>query len=410
MFVRGLTVCSILVAATVAQGGVVVTLVPTPNQATYAANSVVDVAVQLSQTPGAGVVDLRARLIEFDLAATSAFLLPGITLPLTHDRGDPQTANDVNFWVFSSLPECVITPSFCGFNHYIDDDLPPGPVDTRANILAIAYHNLIQVVPPQDDEQILVRADGTPVIVGRLRVTLPGFDGTYPLNVLNQSDGDASNRRARFDHGFDPHVTWRAGLLAPNDVSGGVLNLTVGPVGCPEVNLTTANPADEKTLPWTRFHTIRLTFGGVIPVDVATKIEINELVAGGTFGANLNTAGNFTFTIEPGNILKIGDTGSHLTNQKWYAVRNIAADDCIANFQVDYLVQFGDANNDCRVLFTDMGFINAQIPTTPALDDARRDINRDGSILFTDLGATNPRIPADCIVKPCGHNTAPPCP
>ncbi len=193
--------------------------------------------------------------------------------------------------------------------------------------------------------------------------------------------------------------------------AGAITNLTVNVGAVVEALLTAANPADEKTLPWTRFHTIRLTFDSVIAAPGAGEIEINELLPGGTFGPNLNTPGNFTFGVEPGNKLRIGDTASHLTNQKWYAIRNVAgAWDGVANFQVDNLVQVGDANNDCRVLFTDMGFINAQIPTTPALDDARRDINRDGSILFTDLGATNPRIPADCIVKPCGHNNALPCP
>jgi hypothetical protein len=67
----------------------------------------------------------------------------------------------------------------------------------------------------------------------------------------------------------------------------------------------------------------------------------------------------------------------------------------------------GDANGDNSTLFTDLGFINAQVPTPapiPVLPDAnRRDVNGDGSILFSDLGAANARVPNAPITKPTGH-------
>lgn len=58
----------------------------------------------------------------------------------------------------------------------------------------------------------------------------------------------------------------------------------------------------------------------------------------------------------------------------------------VAPFTVQYVVQVGDANNDGRVLNTDVGVVDAAIPDFAAADDDRRDINGDGPIPNTDFG------------------------
>ena len=69
----------------------------------------------------------------------------------------------------------------------------------------------------------------------------------------------------------------------------------------------------------------------------------------------------------------------------------------------DYESYYGDANNDSRVLNTDVGFINARIPDFDPSDDDRCDINGDGNILNTDVGVCNASIPSFTVAKPSGH-------
>ena len=218
MFPRGVAVCSVLALAAVAQGGVVVTLVPNPGPP-FSQNQVVQVDVNLAQAPGGS--DQRIRMVEFDLQTTNSFLT--VALPTTHDLGTPGTGDDIHFWSFASLPTCVTTPSFCGFNHFIDGTMAAGPVDTRAKILSIAFVGLTA----DAQAQLLLPASGAPVTVGKLQVTLPAADGDYTLNLMNASDTGA-DRGARVDFGFDPHTIWRARLASPNDITGGTLTFTVG--------------------------------------------------------------------------------------------------------------------------------------------------------------------------------------
>ena len=154
-------------------------------------------------------------------------------------------------------------------------------------------------------------------------------------------------------------------------------------------------------------NTLRLTFDGALAaVPLEGELEINELTNGG-FGSNIATAANgFAFTLESGDtVLRIrdDDATSNFRHQKWYAIRNLGAWRGANPFEIHFPVNVGDANGDGRTVFTDLGFINTQVPTSPAPDQARRDINGDGSILFSDMGAANAKVPADLVPKPSGH-------
>ena len=392
MFARGVAVLSVLALAAVAQGGVAVQLVPNPNLAFYAQNQVVQVDVNLAQAPGGS--DQRLRMVEFDMQLTNSFLT--VVLPTTHNLGTPGIGDDIHFWSFASLPTCVTTPSFCGANHFVDDKMAAGPVDTREKVLSIAYAGLTA----STTAQILLPASGTPVTVGKLEVTMPPADGDYTLNLVN-TIATGADQGARVDFGIDPHTIWRARLPSPNEVSGGMFTFHVGPpTAC---TLASAVPVDQKSLCKTTKNVFRLTFNPecTLPTVQSGNILIQELLDNGQFGANLSST--FTFTVEAGSVLKVKDNANTLGHRKWYGIRNTGSWSGVANFEVQYVVQFGDANNDGRVLFTDLANINARIPTDPAPDDMRQDINSDLRVLFTDMAAANARIPSDTVPKPSGH-------
>lgn len=297
MLSRGFGFCSILVAASVARGGATVQFARTPlacspnaPNGTYVVNQEVSVEVQLAQNAGGS--DQRLRMVEFDLQQTSSLL--GIALPTTHNLGTPGPGDDVQFWLFSSLSECVSTPSFCGFNHYLDSSLAAGPVDTRPNILSAAYHS----TTANASAQFLLSSDGTPLTVGRMTVTMPSFAGDFSLNVLNGADADAVNRRARLDYSFDPHITWRAGGVAPNDLVGGTFTFHV-------VDQCTGCTPDAEV---TRWESVR-THGafGPIGLEIANTGLFSEPRGGlskivVTFSRAINPA-----TATPANVIVCGN-------------------------------------------------------------------------------------------------------
>lgn len=162
-----------------------------------------------------------------------------------------------------------------------------------------------------------------------------------------------------------------------------------------------AIPAHEHSLWRTQKNTIRFTFACDISTPGSDDVLIQEMLNNGDFDSDVSSG--FTFTVENGNVLKVRETASSLTHRKWYAIRNTGGWNGVANFEVQYVVQMGDANDDGRVLFSDLGLINTGIPTNPAADDDRRDINGDASILFSDMGAANANVPSDTVTEPTGH-------
>lgn len=416
MYSRGFAVASMLAVASIAQAGATIQFVidppPGPNDC-LVQNTQYTVDVQLVQDAGGS--DQRLRMVELDLQQTSIFF--NISLPTTHDRGTPGTNDDIRFWRFDSLTSCGNTPSFCGFNHFIDDDIPAGAVDTRTNVLSAAFFGL----SVDNSSQVLLPggASPAPVTIGRLLLT-PTSTGPATLNVVNAADADA-NRRARIDFGFDPHAVWRAGNASPNNVSGGTRTFNVVDTTCVDpgndATFTSSVPihtpvgiqvAPSQGSLWrTTRNTLRLTFnldgGPAIVAPTAGQVLIQQLLDGaGNFGPDVSA--NFTFLVEGGNVLRVRDNASNMPHRTWFAIRNTGGWSGVAPFEIHFPVQQGDASGDGRTLFTDLSFINTQIPTSPTpTDNNRRDINGDSAILFTDMSAANSRVPSDVIPKPTGH-------
>jgi hypothetical protein len=177
-------------------------------------------------------------------------------------------------------------------------------------------------------------------------------------------------------------------------------------VANPLIAMIGSTPADQQTLWRSQNNILRLTFEGDIAVPNPGQVLIQEMLDNGQCGSDLSSG--FIFTVENDGsghprILKIQESGAVLSHRKWYVIRNTGEWSGVANFTLQYVVQVGDANNDGRVLNTDIGVINAAIPSFSAADDDRRDINGDGRILNTDVGAANVNIPSFPVPKPSGH-------
>ncbi len=420
MFSRGVALCSVLALASIAQGGVTVQLVATPSSGgpgcdpgEYEVGQQVSVEVRLVQNPVGS--DQLVRLDEFDFQQTAPLLLDGITFPTTHDRGTGGTGDDIHFWKFDSLTGCTSTPAFCGFNHYIDDDLPAGLVDTRPNVLSMAYYGL----NADNTAQLTLKGDGTPLAIGVMDVTMPALGGSYNLNVLNAADTDMNNRRARVDFGFEPHTIWCAGQAAPNDVSGGTLVFNVVAmcdVGCVpnsaalvssippfvSVGQSTGFPAP---LWRTLRHVIRLDFSEpancpALTPPTAGQILIREMLANGAFGSDLSAS--FTYTIEAGNVLRVREpstTATVLLDNKWYAISNNNWPG-VAPFEAQFAVNVGDFDGNRFTTPTDVSGINAAPGPQP--DQGRADVNGDGFKTPTDVSIAN-SAQGPPPAKPTGH-------
>jgi len=390
---------------------------------------VVDVDVLLAKTGGGA--DVRFRMVEFDLQTSNALLT--VTLPRTHDRGTLGTGDDIYFWSFSSLSACAGQASFCGFNHFIDDDLAAGPVDTRLSVLSIAFFGLAE----DTQAQILLPGNGTPVTVGKLQVTLPPFAGPITLNLANASaptDATGLDRGARVDFGFGlppdppafPHTIWRSHVTPTDntpDVTDGALTFTVGNSNlCPIVG----GPSLVSSIPaYTGFgisivppggslwrsagNVVRLTFSSALPgLPAAGQLLIQELQPSGAFGPDLSAS--FAPLLETGNtVLRLRDgltatPTATLGHRKWYAIRNTGGWTGVANFEAQFPSQVGDATGDNRTLQGDILEVNTGISCLSGCGDQnRKDVTGDGRVLQSDILETNTRISSLPVVKPSGH-------
>jgi len=90
-------------------------------------------------------------------------------------------------------------------------------------------------------------------------------------------------------------------------------------------------------------------------------------------------------------------------HRHWYSVANLGGWSGVSPFELQYVVQVGDASDDGRVLSFDVSVINSGIPDISTPDDERRDINGDQRILSFDVSITNGSIPSLTVPKPAGH-------
>jgi hypothetical protein len=158
---------------------------------------------------------------------------------------------------------------------------------------------------------------------------------------------------------------------------------------------------------WRSEHNIaRIYFDRDIHPPLPGQVQIREMLPGGLFGPDLSN--QFSFTVEGDvnadpRILRIWENGTSLGHRRWYAISNLGGWARVTPFELQYVVQVGDASDDGRVLAYDVSVINAGIPTFTAPDDERGDINGDGRVLAFDVSITNRSIPSFTVEKPSGH-------
>lgn len=169
-----------------------------------------------------------------------------------------------------------------------------------------------------------------------------------------------------------------------------------------------ANPASGESLPRSNRNTARLTFSSDITAPAAPgQILVQQMLSGGAFGAD-QSAG-FTFTVENNaqtqpRILKVVDVDPpNLIHRQWYAIRSTGGWSGGGVFEVQYVVQIGDADGNLAVFNLDASTINGGVPNVTAGDQDRRDIDGNGTILNADVSLMNPRIPSFPVAKPNGH-------
>jgi hypothetical protein len=168
-----------------------------------------------------------------------------------------------------------------------------------------------------------------------------------------------------------------------------------------------ASPEDEHSLWRSQHNIVRLWFSGDLLLPMTPgQILIREMLPGAVFGPDLSSQFSFTVENDGGGhprILRIWENGSTLSHRHWYSIANTGGWISVLPFELQYVVQVGDASDDARVLAYDVSVINTGIPTFAAPDDERRDINGDGRILAFDVSVTNSSIPSFPVPKPSGH-------
>ena len=149
-------------------------------------------------------------------------------------------------------------------------------------------------------------------------------------------------------------------------------------------------------LPYER-NVLRFTMSGTIIEPEAGEIEIRELLDSGEFGADLSE--DFTFTVESDNVLRVGENGQVLENEKWYAVLNTGNWACSDAFQMNYPVVYGDADGGKFTNFADLSLINQNLVSN-AEDDDRYDIDVSGAVNYADISLANDNIGSEATVNP----------
>jgi hypothetical protein len=362
--------------------------------------------VSLRQDP-AGSAHLL-RFAQFDLTDTDPNLLtgkdPAVSLATTHffPTGELSPSGDMHFWDFNSTPTCTFAAENCGYGHVIDDELP-GALPPGANVIHMTYlGDLSNPVAPDLGEngnnQWLLPGSDTKLI-GQLTVTCPNpWMGALTLDLLNDDEADVA-LGARIDFAFEPRVTWRANT---GGITGGTITVCGGDVVS---DFVSSEPTCDSTLPGSAGNIIDLTFNGPITAPAAGQIVIQRLAAGGGFtGGDLS--GSFTYTVRPGNILRIKETGTVFVDKAWYAISNTGGWSGVGLFKVDLEVAIGDANEDGFVLSSDVLLVNGSVGCFSNCDP-RLDINGDGFILSSDVLAANARVGNFGTAKPSGHTCNP---
>lgn len=197
----------------------------------------------------------------------------------------------------------------------------------------------------------------------------------------------------------------------------GTLCADAGVCSCPAApaNLIGSSYACGDSLSRAGRNVLRFEFDAPIEPPMPGEIEIRELLPGGSFGLD-DLSPLFQFSVEGDNVLRVEEHGCTdgtcdfgagtatcldgpdagkpcihpLANETWYGLMNLGGWCETAEFQMNYVVVLGDANNDLVTSFADLSAINSMMSepaNTP--DDSRFDINITGGVGFADLSAAN---------------------
>lgn len=379
----GLALFLSVVTATAAQAGVVVELVP--ETAPPYVGGPLNVEVFLRQDPPD--VDRLLRGVQFDLTVTADIGELGMSFPAPH--------NGIDFWDFTSLLGCAGNEAECGDGYLIDDDLAnstPGP-----NMLWIAFFEDTETAA----RQINLLGNGNLVKVGEITVNVPGFDGTYVLDVVNAGEAD-EDLGAEIHWGFgtpgDPLTEVRANT---GGITGGTLEICVGcDPECTPLAAAKAGYGCDDTLPRFQGNVLRLAFDGPISAPAPGEVKIRALQAGGGFGADLS--GQFLFSVEGGDTLRIEEDGNVLADETWYGITTTEGDwGSVCSFEMDYVVVYGDANGSN---FNDFGDLSDIFGNQGAASDNNRfDVNGSGFVDFGDISDAFGFSGSFAPAKPDGH-------
>lgn len=243
----------------------------------------------------------------------------------------------------------------------------------------------------------------TPVVLVRGSLTAPAGPPLAEFHLVIPPDSVFANVIRLGETGTPFWATDPAGT------QGTITNLTITIGGdIPVADLLVADPACGISWPRSANNFAKLTFDADITLPGAGEVQIRELLAGGTFGADLSA--NFAFSIvnDGGGaprVLRIVETGTQLTDRKWYGITNNGWTG-VADFKVDIVHLIGDADGNGRVLGLDVSLINSQISPL-AQPDKRTDIDGNGRVLGLDFSLANSKISPLAVTKPTGHTCAP---
>ena len=236
------------------------------------------------------------------------------------------------------------------------------------------------------------------------------FECVTIVTSFTPCSADADCDDGEFCTGVETCDTGSGDCLAGTDPCTGGLVCNEGLEQCVEppdgAELIESTPADQERLTHSQNNVVFLEFDGDILAPGSGQVLVREIQVACIPGDDLSSS--FTMTVVnngdgQSRVLKLVEDGLVLVHRTWYSISNEGGWDGVADFEVQLLLQIGDANNDGTVTFADLARINGDC-CGPADDDtpeARSDINGDGNVTFADMSVANGRIPSAGVPNPC---------
>ncbi|MHC4697760.1 MAG: myxococcus cysteine-rich repeat containing protein [Planctomycetota bacterium] len=166
----------------------------------------------------------------------------------------------------------------------------------------------------------------------------------------------------------------------------------------PDAALVASDPSNGKL--WrSKKNIVRITFDADVTAPAPGQIEIVECISGApACEEGPDQSGFFDISVEndPVNprILRLQDTDldatvGHLKHEAWYKVRNIATWPCVEDFDLRFVVLYGNADGSLFVDNTDLSVISANFGFYFGQDAVVWDINGDMFVDNQDMSIAN---------------------